>query len=437
MNGTYTDQELLLLSNFVYIPASLSTRPIAEILDSYRDPSGTFTGESVAAAAAGGGMSVTDVVTVFCEMDKHIEDDPDFGKLSVSRCLEEKDVRALCYTGPKDNDPVVAFRGTGGTKDAWIDNFEGALYEDTRIQKIADDFIESECGIYRDIVVTGHSKGGNLAQYVTVKNEEMIKNCVSFDGQGFGDDFHRENKYEIGIASPKIKSVSAYNDFVNILLTGIAGTCIYVANEAGAAAAHSPTTLLTANSFDEDGNFITTRSQGAVAYELSRLTDRICSALSPFPADDKEVMSIIAGSAISLALTTPEDELMEGCLIPAAALTAVHLTGKMASVSKLFESLEKPVVRTVYIDTYGCRRASARIADQLHVIEEISRGVDEVRQNMSYTITTQIFAERALFSICERLTALLADVRRLSDLLRLVCDRYENAENEAALLMNL
>ena len=188
--------------------------------------------------------------------------------------------------------------------------------------------------------------------------------------------------------------------------------------------------------FDEDGNFITTRTQGAVAYELSRLTDRICSALSPLPANDKEVMSIIAGSAISLALTTPEDEMAKECLIPTAALTAAHLTGKMASASKLLENLEKPVARTVYIDTYGCRRASARIADQLQVIEGISKGVDEVRQNMSYTITTQIFAERALFAICERLTVLLADVRRLSDLIRLVCDRYENAENEAALLMN-
>ena len=163
MNGAYTQQELLLLSNFAYIPACLSDKPINEILDTYRDENGSFTAESVAGAAAGGGMAASDVAVVFEQMDKRTADNPAFGQLSVARKLDEKDVRALCYTGPDDKDPVVVFRGTGGTKEAWTDNFEGAFVEETRIQKLAGDFIRCDCGIYNDITVTGHSKGGNLA----------------------------------------------------------------------------------------------------------------------------------------------------------------------------------------------------------------------------------------------------------------------------------
>ena len=141
MDGAYTQQELLLLSNFAYIPACLSDKPIGEIIDSFRDPGGTFTPESVYPAAAGGGMGLDDVCTVFSEMDKRIRENPAFGEISVSRKLDENNVRALCYTDPKDENPVIVFRGTGGTADAWTDNFEGAIYSDTDIQQIAGDFV--------------------------------------------------------------------------------------------------------------------------------------------------------------------------------------------------------------------------------------------------------------------------------------------------------
>ena len=171
----YTEQELLLLSNFAYIPACLSNKPIADIIDSYKTGDGTFTPESVMGAAAGGGMSTEDVATVFGEMDKRIQENPEFGLLSASRRLEESDVRAICYTNPKDEDPVVVFRGTGGTKEAWSDNFDGAYYEDTRIQSVASDFVKYECGIYDGVMVTGHSKGGNLAMYAAFYMPERMK----------------------------------------------------------------------------------------------------------------------------------------------------------------------------------------------------------------------------------------------------------------------
>ena len=436
MSRQYSERELLLLSNFVYIPACLSEKPICEILDTYRDEGGGFTEESVAAAAAGGGMSVSDVKTVFTEMDRTVADDPGFGMLSASRCLDEKDVRAVCYTGPKDEDPVVAFRGTGGTREAWRDNFEGAVYEDTHIQKIADDFIGNECAIYEDIVVTGHSKGGNLAQYVTVKHEGMIKNCVSYDGQGFGNDFTGNNTDEIKVASPKIKSISAYNDFVNILLTCIAGTSIYVANESSVAAAHSPVTLLTANTFDEEGNFVSVRPQGVIATQLDKITDKLACGMQSLAIRDREVMSIIAGSAISLALTTPREDIKEGCLIPTAALVAANVSGRIAQEKMLLERFEKPVSASVYIDIDACRSAASLISDGERVVYDALRRVESVRQEMSYTITTRIVAERALYDVNERLAALRDLMNALAEYIGTASAIYVAAENEAALLMN-
>lgn len=433
--GAYTRQELLLLSNFVYIPACRSDECIEDIIDRYRDDSGAFSEESVAAAAAGGGMSTKDVCTVFTEMDKRIAANPEFGRLSASRRLEEKDVRAVCYTNDEDSSPVVAFRGTGGTKEAWVDNFEGAFREDTKIQKIADDFIRYECAAYDDIVVTGHSKGGNLAQYVTVKREENVGECVSFDGQGFGDVFISENSALVQKASPKITSISAYNDFVNILLTGIAGTYIYVANDESAEAAHSPTTLLTSNTFDENGNFTSVRSQGIVSKELSRLTAVVTDALDPAKETDKETLSIIAGSAISLALTTPRSEVCEGVVAPVAGIVAAGFAKKIACAAKIIGDNEEPSARSVYFDAVSCREASYAISRLSQDIGRIGAGVDGVRQNMAYTINTQVFAESTLAGVMEDLAEIRRKIGLLSECIDGIANRYERAECEAAALM--
>lgn len=437
MSGVYTKQELLLLSNFVYIPACLSEKPIEDIIDAYRDENGDFTEKSVYAAAAGGGMSVGDVRTVFTEMDKRIADNPSFGRLSASRCLNNANVRAICYTDDKDANPVVAFRGTGGTIEAWTDNFDGAYLEDTKIQKIADDFVRYECGIYDGIVVTGHSKGGNLAQYVTVKHEEMIDSCVSFDGQGFGDDFISANEKNVASASGKITSVSAYNDFVNILLTCIAGECIYVANIASPEAAHSPVTLLTSNEFDEDGNFITTRSQGPVSKELSKLTNIITGALDPLAQGDKETMGMIAGTAISLALTTPCEEYKEGLVAPVLGTVAAKFAARIAVLLAPDMTDEAVNARSVYIDTASALSAAGGISDLTYEVMRISSAVDLVRRNMAFTINTQIFAESTLAGVIEDLAAIKRKLDALSGCIRNVAACYDKAEEEAAALMNV
>ncbi len=437
MNGAYTEQELLLLSNFVYIPVSMSTEPIGDIIDKYRDETGAFSAKSVASAAYGGGMSCEDVAIVFSEMDMRIKENPSFGQLSVSRGLDEYDVRALCYTGVHDNDPVVAFRGTGGTRSAWSDNFEGAFYEDTRIQKVANDFLEYECGIYDDIVVTGHSKGGNLAQYVTVRQKERISSCTSFDGQGFSQYFLEAYADEIKLAAPKIKSVSAYNDFVNILLTCIAGECIYVANEESAAAAHSSVTLLTANDFDNDGNIVSIRDQALVSKVLSKLTDGAVAALSKGDKDDKDDFSLIMGSAISLALTTPADSLKEGVIAPTVGMITGRFAKDLMKTQGEAAAKEVPVSRSASINTGACLDGIQSIEEMSARIGRIADAVNEIRGSLAYSVTAKVCAEHALESVSEDLMREAGDLENYADTARRAALAYEATESGIVSLMSL
>ena len=412
-----------------------SAKPIKEIIDAYRDESGTFTEESVLEAARGGGMSCSDVAVVFSEMDETISGNPSFGELSASRRLEENDVRAICYTDGKDKEPVVVFRGTGGTKGAWRDNFEGAYEEDTKIQKLAAEFVKNECGAYKDIVVTGHSKGGNLAQYVTIKETGMVNRCVSFDGQGFGDKFIIGNKDAIMASSGKICSVSAYNDFVNILLTCIAGETIYVANRSDAISAHSSVTLLTENEFDENGDFVTVKSQGFVAKELSALTDVICRGLSIASDTDKKAMSMIAGSVVSYALTEPDNG-DNGLFWHTFSLTGANLALKMARDENIHTFEETLPSRNVYMDTQRCRIAAKTISDQITSVRTLCAGIDSVRVDMAYTISSRLYAEHVLERVCENLSGICKKLDGLSENITDIAALYEKTEAEVTALMN-
>ncbi len=437
MKGKYSQEELLLLSNFVYIPACVSDEPIGSIIDSFRSDDGSFTEESVIEAVRGGGMSCADVCTVFERMDRHISEHPDFGDLSASRRLEEKDVRAVCYTDPKDEDAVVVFRGTGGTRQAWCDNFEGAFEEDTKIQRIADDFVRHECAIYDDIVVTGHSKGGNMAQYVTVKQNARVAQCISFDGQGFGDAMISADHGGIKAASPKITSISAYNDFVNILLTCIAGTCIYVENDPSAAGAHSPVTLLTENTFDEDGNFTSIRRQGIVSLALSHATHVMCDLLDPVKKEDKEAMSDITGSAISLALNTPAEDMAEGCIAPTLGMITGQVIKK--TIGKTIPQWDERSAGfgLISVDTDAFLGAARDLEACSGDIGRIAMKVNEQRQSISYSITAKVCAEKALQNVYEELLVIKGRISGISDLSSRVAARYAASDEEAAGLMNL
>lgn len=214
------EEQLLLLDNLMYYSGSAEHKYVWEIAEDMIENarqgevskfSGGFESNMENAEAIG----------------KAILNDPELCSLIVGDSINTEGVRASCFVD-ESGEATIAIRGTGGYYEPWVDNFQGAYQSDTTDQKALAAFVNEQAEDYANITITGHSKGGNLAQYATVVCGDKIDRCVSFDGQGFGDEFLEKYEKEIKANRGKIKSVCAEGDFVNILLFSIAGETVYL-----------------------------------------------------------------------------------------------------------------------------------------------------------------------------------------------------------------
>lgn len=161
------------------------------------------------------------------EILKQIISKPNFRNLRMKNVDSYiKGMRFACFVDDENNATVV-FRGTA-TVNEWKDNGEGAYKYETIEQVDALNFINSL--EYDNITVTGHSKGGNNAQYVTVLSPKITR-CISVNGQGFSDEFVSKYKEEINQNYSKVISINAKYDYVNCLFNSIAGKCYYIQTE--------------------------------------------------------------------------------------------------------------------------------------------------------------------------------------------------------------
>ena len=127
----------------------------------------------------------------------------------------------------KPTDIYVAFRGTGEGR--WYDNGDAFDKKYSPYQQDAAEYFDSVMNDLnvtesQNVIVTGHSKGGNEAQFITLasKHAYLVDKCISYDGQGFspeaieyfkqlyGEDFYEKQRQ-------KMYSICGDNDFVNVL----------------------------------------------------------------------------------------------------------------------------------------------------------------------------------------------------------------------------
>ncbi len=161
--------------------------------------------------------------------------------------LSRSGMTACVFTMP-DGEVHVVFKGTGTGE--WIDNGEGlsgiaeentyieydekgniAAYRLVQNDYATDQQVEAlnwfnrivsanGWSKNRRIIISGHSKGGNKAQFITI-HSDAVSECYSFNGQGFSpealDSFRRTYADEYEIRRSRIYSFAAENDFVNIL----------------------------------------------------------------------------------------------------------------------------------------------------------------------------------------------------------------------------
>ena len=146
---------------------------------------------------------------------------------------DENGLRACCFVKESNGnveDVVAVFRGTSGGNE-WKDDLMMANAVSSEIMDDAAIYIKNLPKEYgNNITVTGHSKGGNKAQYVTIVTDR-IGRCVSFDGQGFSKEFLEFYSARIEERKSIITSISAEYDFVNSLLFPIAGDIKYIKAE--------------------------------------------------------------------------------------------------------------------------------------------------------------------------------------------------------------
>ena len=255
-----TEKELLLLDCFMYsdIAPQSQGMTVEKILQQYIDSSGQVSAAKLKAAGVHLSGSITEeqMADVMNQMLKN----DNIRTLTLTHATDEYtgSIRAGCFVD-KNGKATVAFRGTGGSYQQWMNNFEGYGDLSQQSQRDAADFINSLP--YNDIDVTGHSNGGDQAMYVTIVCADKVSRCVSYEGQGVSKEFVEKYAEEIKKNKHKIKNISGSKDFVSPILINIAGETYYVNSDselAGGLLNHGSYGILTANqeALDEnDGYF--------------------------------------------------------------------------------------------------------------------------------------------------------------------------------------
>lgn len=173
---------------------------------------------------------------------------PSLSLSQIGTLTYSKEGLTACIFTKPDGAISVVFKGTGSGE--WIDNGEGLsgipeenVYasfshsgEIAGITSIRKDYatdqqaealnwfnkIASREGWNSNtkITVSGHSKGGNKAQFVTI-HSNLVNDCYSFAGQGFSPEALRFIKIQYGEdyerRRQRIYSFSTDNDYVNVL----------------------------------------------------------------------------------------------------------------------------------------------------------------------------------------------------------------------------
>jgi len=212
--------------------------------------------------------------------------------------------RSVLFVNDSTGEAVVAFRGTASGE--WKDNFLGGGTTDaadgvsTAQQENALEWYDSiyeEYGLENYMVtVTGHSKGGNKAKYITLLSENEVDRCLSFDGQGFSDEFYEMYADEILARQDLIENHNAEGDFVNILLNDVGETYFYDGcNVDSFAENHAPNSLF---QVDENGNVTMTISADGQSEDMAILDDFLNSYLRSMDGDDKAEALELVGEIV-------------------------------------------------------------------------------------------------------------------------------------------
>ena len=109
--------------------------------------------------------------------------------LEFNQVLDKKlDVQFGAIAIALDNKIVIAFRGTDPSYTGWKEDFTLSFRKGILSYDLAKEFVEMVMSKYdEDIILCGHSKGGNIVTYLLseLEDDSRILFTYSFDGPGF------------------------------------------------------------------------------------------------------------------------------------------------------------------------------------------------------------------------------------------------------------
>ena len=132
-----------------------------------------------------------------------------------------KQFAAVTFILP-DGTNYIAFRGTDSTITGWKEDFLMSCTSETEGAKEAVDYLNIVSdNIKGDLMLGGHSKGGNFAMYASTFCNEVIKNRIvkvyNNDGPGFRDEIICSEEYKH--SSEKIRSIVPQTSIIGQLLS--------------------------------------------------------------------------------------------------------------------------------------------------------------------------------------------------------------------------
>lgn len=290
-NSILTTDEVLLLENLMYLPKGniKSGVTIGQLLNEYdldtlnddKDYGNFMTGadwKNIITA-----VRQNDILMNIKIASTHIDNAAGGGE-GVS----------AVFVNEQSGEAVVAFCGTAGRE--WKDNFVGGgatdatdgvstVQQENALAWYQDAYKELELEKY-SVTVTGHSKGGNKAKYITIM-DDSVDRCVSFDGQGFSDEFIEKYSDRIAYRQDCIQNNNIDYDYVNLLLNDVGETTYYKGYDYGKGGFlenHCPNTFF---DFKEDGTYSLQISDTGQAKEMKELDEFLNSCMRSMTKEEK------------------------------------------------------------------------------------------------------------------------------------------------------
>ncbi len=164
-----------------------------------------------------------------------------YGKIRVNYYEDifdtEKDTQFCAITFILPNgDACVSFRGTDSTITGWKENFNMLFTSPIPAQSLSVGYIDNVAKkISGNLILTGHSKGGNLAIYAGTKCSQFAKDKIveiqSFDSPGFTKEFIESAEHLE--TEKKIKKYIPEESLIGVLLNNRENYTIIKSNGSG------------------------------------------------------------------------------------------------------------------------------------------------------------------------------------------------------------